>query len=680
MELNNSIVKKYIEDNPDLAGANLNDVLLAFHSQHGRGAPIDLFVKQLEKNGGPIFAPEFREATRVERLGRGMMDFAQGAKQLYLHATDEEAAQEYDKSVKQELSQYRKGVDDSVDWWRIGGNVVSAIPLALIPGGQSLAAQSATGAAMGAAGAGAMLTEGEDFWTDKLMQTGLGGFLGLAGPSAIAGVKYASQNWLTEPAKKAWFRLFDGGRTQLMDQLESAVVKAGVKWDELTSEVRASLLNDGLEQLTKNGELSPDALVRKARLEKLGYNPTAGQVTREPKQWQFERNMSKTDDGEGLMRRFSEQNEQMMTAADALVSRFGINGIDDYTASKGVRDAGQELAAKSQKMVGSKYDEIVDAPLDWEGLHWSLKSVLSDWDDQITGVIRNRVDDLISGKVPPTTENVVKALKLVNKRTPLEPDQRAALGATREALHLSLTEAMAQGGKASASVKEATEIAARRFGFMRGSGKSKTSFVTDLLDNKSSLDNFINRVSSGETDDIYHLRRFLLEMPDAFGLEPESAKQAWLAVRGRVLAKVNEKAGFGDPSKNAFNGKQWRKAWEKLGARRDALFTQQERDVIDEMVLAAEDLTTEVPYSAPNYSNTGAFLYNLGNRVSAFPVLGDMFSMLIAGSRMGKDALASEVKRRQAANALSGRSLPRPTIGGLEATPAAATAPLLSRE
>lgn len=657
----NTILEKFRADNPELATLNDQQLGAYFYEKapHPHKGNWDAFAKRLNSAGVVFPEPESPEPPgALARVGRGVADMAQGVKQLYKHATDPEGAKEYDAQIKQELEYYNKALDkDSIDWWRIGGNVIAAAPLALVPGGQTMASQSAIGVGLGALGAGTMVTEteGDAFWADKTIQTGAGAALGGAAPKVLQIGKGVLEN-LSARAKTAWMRLADNGQRQLMITVSDSLRKVGVAWDELGDEVKRSLLNDGLEQLENTGKLDPDALMRKSLFDKYGYKPTTAQVTRNPAQWQYEKDISKVDGvGDPLRQRYIEQNEKLLSDTERLANRFGPD-VDDYGTAKGIQGVAEDMSKASQKQVSKAYDNIPNSWLDWEGLHYSLKTVRDQWEDQIPAPIMRRMDELIKGTREPTVDSVNRAIKLLNQRQPTSPNEAAAYSAVRGALHTALDEAALQGAKGADQIIQATRLAAKRFGLIKGSGKNTSTIVSDLIDNKANLDRYVsNRIMGGQTEDLFHLRRFLEKMPEEFGLDPADGKQAWDMIRARVLRNLNYKAGHNDDATlSTFNGKRWRKEWDKLGARRDALFDPHERSAIEEMIELAENLTTEPPFSYPNRSNTATSLINMTNRMANFPVLGDAMSMLIGASRAGKDAVAKEVQRQKAASAISG--------------------------
>lgn len=124
----------------------------------------------------------------MARVGRGMMDIAQGTKQIYLNATDPAAGAQYTKDVGDELATYEKGVATDpgrfgVDWARIlgGGSLAAAVPVA---GGLGLAGLGSVAAAGAGTGALNFVPEGGSR-PENAFYGGLGGPLGVLGGKAV---------------------------------------------------------------------------------------------------------------------------------------------------------------------------------------------------------------------------------------------------------------------------------------------------------------------------------------------------------------------------------------------------------------------------------------------------------------------------------------------------------------
>jgi hypothetical protein len=145
-------------------------------------------------------APKQNESGFLGGLGQGLLDIPNAGAQLLYNAAPETVTKANnwlaDKGIGNRLPQggwntklaqdeaayqQSRGSDaGTLDGGRIAGNVAGSLPLALIPGGQGLPAQLATGTAIGAAsGALQPVTQG-NFGEEKIKQTAMGAGLGFA--------------------------------------------------------------------------------------------------------------------------------------------------------------------------------------------------------------------------------------------------------------------------------------------------------------------------------------------------------------------------------------------------------------------------------------------------------------------------------------------------------------------
>lgn len=162
--------------------------------------------------------PAAAPMSRLEKVGQGIVDPVNGGAQLLTHLLPDSVVQAgnrannwladktglvarlpeggVDQQVREQEKQYQDkraaAGESGVDWWRVGGNVVSPVNLTigrLIPGGGGLAARTAKGAVNGAVSGGLAPTTTEDgYWSEKAKQIGLSAIGGGAVPAAVAGM------------------------------------------------------------------------------------------------------------------------------------------------------------------------------------------------------------------------------------------------------------------------------------------------------------------------------------------------------------------------------------------------------------------------------------------------------------------------------------------------------------
>lgn len=146
------IIAHLQEQSPTL-GPKIKEALDAGFSP----AQIGMHLAGMKESGadGTIEAP-----TRTERFGRGMMDTAQGLKQIYLEQQDPEAAKAYTKQVDQDLARYEagRGKGAGIDWMRgLGTAAITAPATMLMPyaSAPTLLPRMAANAVLGGAVGGA---------------------------------------------------------------------------------------------------------------------------------------------------------------------------------------------------------------------------------------------------------------------------------------------------------------------------------------------------------------------------------------------------------------------------------------------------------------------------------------------------------------------------------------------
>jgi hypothetical protein len=152
--------------------------------------------------------------TRGERIGMGLADPVHGGAQLLTKMLPEGVVNAgnrlnnliadktglvaklpeggVDQQVRQREADYQaKRGEKGVDWWRLGGNIVSPVNLALgaaAPVNAAMKTKVAASALLGGASAGLEPVDSDAFWSTKGKQVGLGGAGGAAAPLVAGGL------------------------------------------------------------------------------------------------------------------------------------------------------------------------------------------------------------------------------------------------------------------------------------------------------------------------------------------------------------------------------------------------------------------------------------------------------------------------------------------------------------
>lgn len=617
--------------------------------------------------------PEYEDPSLLASIGRGFADIGQGVQQIgrrMFGNPEETAAWEAQKNA--ELRMYEQGQGEGFDVGRLIGNIAGSAPLMAIPGGATagVATRVGLGAAGGALGGAVNYTptDNQSFAEWKTLQTGIGaiagGALNAAAPAIARGIG-AVRRQVARIPRSLGITTNDDIVIQLVNQAASK----GIDLNRVPATVRQSFIADAMDQLNATGSIDIDSIARRQNLERWGFKGTVGQVTRDPKQWTRERNLMQIEDiGDPIRDRLVAQNQQMMTQAEGLAGRFS-QAVPEQQVGLDVRRIADTAARASQKTVGEAYTRAANTPgigdtvTDVARLRDGLTEVYDAFSDAIPGGIKDRVAALVDGRISPTVEQINNASKLVNRRleAAANPAEKAGLSQVAALLRQQLDDAASAGGESAKALREASALAAKRFGFLRGKGLDESQLI-DKLSDGGRADNLVNRLMTGDIDDLAHLRRFLNEFPESdFPNIPKSEmKTAWDNIRGAVVRKMNEKARYGDPAENAFSGFQLQKAWEGLGeTRQSILFSPEERETINSFIDAVTAMTKAPPFETSNKSGTSGALINFGKsmmgKLRAIPGMGPMVEGLMSVAELGKQGAIKVSDRRTVNLALQGK-------------------------
>lgn len=633
---------------------------------------------RLQTSQAPEFKPSFQapEPGFVARVGRGVADVTQGIEQIgrRLFGDDAETAA-WEAQKNAETQMYEQGQGGGFDGARLLGNIGATAPLALVPGGASagVVGRTAAGAGMGAAGAVTSYTDTSkgDYLGQKAMQGTIGAVIGgaanAAAPAIAQGIGKVVQKLKGVAAK------FGSSSDDLVVEITRQASSRGIDLSRMPDQLKAGFVSDALDQLDTTGVLDIDALARKSNLERFGFTGnkagTVGQITRDPKSWQDERNlMQLTDIGDDLRNRFMAQNQRLHEMADEVATRISPE-TNVQAAGMQAREVAKKALKASQKTVGAAYDSAINTPgigdqvVDAKALQDALIEPYAAFADNIPSPIKTRITALVDGQKAPTVQNVFEAVKLVNKRlnSPANPAEKAALSEVAKILNSQLDETAAQGGSAAQALRDASELASKRFGLIRGKIGEKSKIV-EVLGQGGRADNLVDRLMGGNVDDLQHIKRFFTAFdeqtfPDI--PKPEMLK-AWDDIRGGVLRKMNASAKVGDPSMDMMSGFQWDKAWKSLGPERQKVFfNDEEREVIESAIEVAKTLTKAPPLEVSNKSGTGGFLMNMGgkliSRMRNMPVLRQFADTFVGLLDAGEQVAVKVSKQKQVATALNGK-------------------------
>jgi hypothetical protein len=594
-------------------------------------------------------APE--EPTRLERLGRGFADVGQGLKQGGLMVKDlftgGNEADTYTKEKSDELALYEqgRGPDAGVDWMRIGGNILGTAPAALIPGGAAaaLGTRVASGAAQGVAAAGSLFTpEGES----KAAQMTIGGLVGAAVPAAgqrvKAGVRKIGDLLRGQQALPA---------NEVAREITVKLQQQGIDFNKLTQQAKEALLADAQKALSTGGTLDDAMLANKALIESVGAKPTKASITRNPRDWQAEKNLRGIQGvGDEIVSREQQNAAALIDYSQKLRSGTGGKASTALEAGESAINAIKVQDKGKERAVTELYDAFRDS---------GLKDAAVP-ETRLTASLTNIIEEVGIENVPPAVQSRLKEFgflggertryltvgeadkfnRLINANNPGHGPQSKVLGMLKGSLNESLIETPG-GGKL---LTKAREAAAQRFAEQRA-GKGITAAIDDV-----SPDRFVKKfVLDADARDV---RALVSELGKS-----AQGKQAISDIKGNILGDLLMKStgasSVDDVVGRGFSGVRFGKALDSIAPEKlHQIFSPAEVDALRTLQKASKLLTEEVPFSDVNHSKTTAALANLLQKIGNTPLLGQIVKPIIGTFSAGDDWLKNAAARKEVAEAL----------------------------
>lgn len=577
--------------------------------------------------------------TPQERIGAGAARIAGGVNQLVpsmLGGFSPE--QEAQFAAGREL--YKQGLPPGMDWWGLGGEMAVGAPLGLLP--QVRAAgpigRTLAGAVTGGAEGGLLFAETPRERVGNIVG---GATLGGAGALALPPIVNAAAATVEGGRRAANLldpRLYSQARTAA----EGAAQSQGVDLASLGETGRAALQRDTRRALSTGADLSPEALVRRERMRRFGYEgpsgPTEGQLTLDPWQRGDESDLSKlTGVGEDLKGRFEAQQQQDLLNVEQFQEQYG-GPAEPGAAGTAAREAAQKRARDWQTRVSQQY-EIArearpDARIPGPRLKEATKEILAEVD--VPGAVKTRIGTLSKRKKKGITPQELEKLdKLLTANQGINPATDRAMRNLKTAVRGLISEA---GEEFGAEYASAVQQAAKRFEAIGELGTITNQLVSGRIDPIK----VVPRLKGAGLEELTALRNFVAD----------AAPEQWQKVRAGVMADLMDRAM---PS-GTFQQASYNKAVRGVGRERLAILFGDEaaRDLMD-FGAVVRDLYGPVRGFRGSRSNTPIAQFNLmGNMMSG--ILRST-PLVATAMRAVVDPLESAVKRRAVRAALN----PTPT-------------------
>lgn len=215
-----------------------------------------------------------------------------------------------------------------------------------------------------------------------------------------------------------------------------AALAAGpkAKLADLVRKPQATLSGAGAAAASKDA-------VKLERFERLGIEPTLGQITRDPQQLKFERETAKLEEGKPINDHLAEQNAQMERNFEGLADAYGPNASDLRDVGNSVLDALEAKRAEKKAEINQAYQQAdaageMSAPVDVTNLVTFVKA--NKGKDKIAPIISMIESELNQNSTP--VGGGLDKLSL----TPTSKRYTMSLGASED-LRQAINEAMEPG-------------------------------------------------------------------------------------------------------------------------------------------------------------------------------------------------------------------------------------------
>jgi len=506
----------------------------------------------------------------------------------------------------------RKANNQGVDVARIGTNMAMTAPLAAaggtLPQGAKLASRAgaeflgknaAVGALIGATG----VHENSKDRLNSMAAGAVGGAIG-----AAAGQKIGEG--IAKGAQKV--RGITYSLQSIDEKLDKALQAKGMKLSDLSDDVVNGLRKDAQKALSSGKNLNPEAVARKAVLDRVGIKGTQAQVSGNPKQWQTEAELAKLQGpGDVLRDKFVNDNKQLSGLLESAVNNTGGKAVDQFGAAKNASDALLDQYTQNKQFVSAAYDAARKAP----GNEIPLNSQ-GFVNDAFTALDQNYAASSLPANIQKILKDVndhpemftlgksEELIKVLNRefKASMQNGQPTstshAIGLVRDALNNRQGEALegllASGGN----------DAAQAYQFARNAHKTSIG----LRDKMPLLQDALKGVEPDRLFQKHILNGNVNELGETISVLRNANPQAVADIKQQVLLHISGKAVN---QNGQFSPAGMKRALDSLGDRKLAvIFEPDELVKIKDIGRAGEYLVSQPAHSYVNNSNSASGLMN----------------------------------------------------------------------
>lgn len=570
-------------------------------------------------------------------LVKGVTDYGVGAAQnlANLPFMPDAAARGVDQYIQTRNQAYQEAApnaEQSVQIGRLTGNIAPVIPLAM-RSAPSLLGRMTQNAKVGAGSSSLLPYEGdpENFWLGKGIQTGLGGAIAFAAPAVIEPLVRAGSAAINALAGKAkgMARTLTGqtSESSVTGQLQLELQRNGIEWASIPDTVRSGLVAEAQRALRAGTDIDPQAITRLATARMEGVELTQGQATRNPLAWSREQNLARTEPGQPLAQRFTEQNARLVGGMNQRVAQTGAETADPYDVGSAALTTLRSQDAAARAGVSSAYDEFrsaagAQARVPTDVIEPATRRLLREFGDtNIPSSVISRMHEYgMLGGQPSRAFTLGEAddlLKLINNNrgAPGSP-QSVAMGRLDRTVKDAIDNMAAShelGGPAAELLGLARSAASARFANLR-----ETPALADAVDLSQRLapEKFVEKYiisPSASIDDVTALMR-------QFDNNPSARMQ----IQGQVMDYLRRQAINNATDETAkFSQAAFRRALDRVGDRKlNVLFGEVGAKSLRNLQRTAELTQVDPVASGVNRSWTAPAALDFMDQMTRLPVLG----------------------------------------------------------
>lgn len=531
--------------------------------------------------------------------------------------------QQIDADIRDSNKEYeaaRKATgNEGFDFVRTAGNIASpanvvaakVAPVARVTAPmKQVALRSAAG---GAAGAAMQPTMGENFGTEKVLQTLTGAGAGAVLGPAVAQIGKSAAGFVDRWRNSR--NTVNVTPERLREMVRTQLDADGIDTTTIPDHVFEGLTNNVRQSLATGRRLDPAAALRQADFDALQIPSLQGQVTRNPAQWQREFNLSGVE-GVGEPLQAVQQAQSRGIAArvrpSAPMERYDAGNLLGDQLRAANQTAENNVRAAYQAFRDSTGRDL-DVPL--QGLAQDYARTVETYGDAIPGAVRRQFEGLgLMGGTQRQAFGIEQAeqlIKTINANyDPSNRVQARALNDLRQGLQRSITEAAdtnAASAEAAHLATEARQMAAGRFRTLEQTPALRAAV------NDAQPDDFVQRyVINGKVNEIQSMQSLL---------GPEGRNQ----IRDQTLAYLQQKA-FGSNAAGDGKAAQARFNDELAKIGRPKLVALLGEEGANEMFRVGRVLAyiKQVPEGAtPAVSGTPQMITSMLGRARGLPYLND---------------------------------------------------------